>query len=159
MKPVDPFAWALLSMVAVIAMRTSNNSSRVLHQQRKPWHWAAPGGAVTTGQQAGQLGTTAAHSSKLWWSRNSCLGRGTCPTGQESPSTQAELGAVAISRQSLQVPHFANISINGSFLMLELNHLHLQNVSLVYIKLWCHAILWPKAALFPLCLSPSHMCR
>lgn len=25
----------------------SNNSSRVLHQQRKPWHWAVLGGAVT----------------------------------------------------------------------------------------------------------------
>ena len=27
-------------------------------------------------------------------------GQGTCPTGQESPSTQAELGAVAISAVS-----------------------------------------------------------
>lgn len=31
-------------------------------------------------------------------------------------------------------PHFANISINGSFHMLEPNHLCLQNVSSVYIK-------------------------
>lgn len=52
-----------------------------------------------------RAGTTAAHSSKLRWSRNSCLGRGTCPTGQESPSTQAELGAVAV----LAVPAGASL--------------------------------------------------
>lgn len=51
---------------------------------------------MTTGQQASQLGTTATHSSKLQWRRNSCLGGGICPTGQESPSTQADLGAIVI---------------------------------------------------------------
>lgn len=41
--------------------------------------------------------------------------------------------------------------------MLELNHLHLQKVSSAYSKPWCHAILWPKAALFPLYLPLSLM--
>lgn len=81
-------------------MHTSNNSSCVLHQQQKPQHWAVPGGAVGTWQRAGQLRTTTAHSSKVWWSRNSCLGKGTSPTDQKSPSTQAELEAVAISAVS-----------------------------------------------------------
>lgn len=75
------FARAPLSAVAVPAVHTSSSSSRVLCQ-----HWRLPGGAVSTGQPAEQLGTPAGHGSKLPWSRNSSLGRSTHPTGEKSPS-------------------------------------------------------------------------
>lgn len=127
-------------------VHTRNNSSQLLCQQQKSWHWAVPGGEVTRGADQ-----------SIW--------NNYCTQQQVIVNDKYLLGWRCLSHRSGEsFPtswfrshcHFysickCHISRNGSFHMLDLYNLHLQNLRQTVAQR-----LWPKAALFPLYLSFSH---